>query len=44
MDRPKLREEDAALLVGKLVGRMVLTSGLCPGHPPAVVLVGTAGL
>lgn len=28
MDRPKLKEEDVALQVGKLVGRMVLTSGL----------------
>lgn len=35
MDRPKLKEEDVALQVGKLVGRMVLTSGLQAVHPPA---------
>lgn len=34
MDRPKLKE-DVALQVGKLVGRMVLTSGLQAVHPPA---------
>lgn len=35
MDRPKLKEEDVALQVGKLVGCMVLTSGLQAVHPPA---------